>query len=81
MSIEGIDYRSPAYAGYAVSEITIGSAQSDDELKEFIAGHRRTYLMSAEEGAEWLDRVPHGKVAGVLLLIEMGQWFGAVRFP
>lgn len=71
-------------------QITVGPPQDDRELQELLAGHRRTYLMSAEEGAEWIERMPaeelrvvrrDGKVAGGLRLIDMGQWFGGRSVP
>jgi predicted acetyltransferase len=75
-----------------VSEISVGPPAGDSELIAFAAQHRRTYNWSQETHDERLADVQKdsadlrivrrdGRVAGGLVLIPMGQWFGGRSVP
>jgi predicted acetyltransferase len=70
--------------------VSVGAPSGEDELRALAETHNRTYARSAEDGERWLKRVnapdvrvvrTGGEVAGGLVLLPMGQWFGGRSVP
>jgi len=75
-----------------VGDISVGPPADEAELEALGDQRTRTYNQSREDAAEWVDqrranlqdvRVVRsgGTVAGGLVLIPMGQWFGGRSVP
>jgi predicted acetyltransferase len=73
-----------------MANITVSAPSDVEELKAFLPVHRRTYLMSAEDGEAWAGWVPlenvriaqrDGVPIGGMTLVPMGQWFGGRSVP
>ena len=69
-----------------MSDISISAPADVDEMKAFLPTHRRTYLMTPEDGDAWAEWVPlenfriarrGDKPIGGMTLVPMGQWFGS----
>lgn len=73
-----------------MSEITVAPPADVDEFKAFLPVHRRTYLMSPEDGETWAGKVDlenfriarrGDRMVGGMTLRPMGQWFGGRAVP
>jgi predicted acetyltransferase len=71
-------------------EITVAAPADVDEFRAFLPVHRRTYLMSPEDGETWAGKVDlenfriakrGDRMIGGLTLRPMGQWFGGRAVP
>jgi predicted acetyltransferase len=69
-----------------MADITVSPPADVDEFKAFVPIHRRTYLMSPEDGETWAGSVDlenfriarrGDRMIGGMSLRPMGQWFGA----
>jgi predicted acetyltransferase len=71
-------------------QLTVAVPADVDEMKAYIPVHRRTYLMTPDEGDTWAEAVelPNVRIAkrgdrpvGGMTLRPMGQWFGGRAVP